>query len=65
LRKFENVNTGMVLNEQELDELHTREYETMWNDKTHQLVDEFDTKEDFIKYMQERDVDTDFVEIEE
>lgn len=60
--KFKNVNTGVVLTGEELKELHLREYNEMWENKIG-LADEFETKEEFITYMKENDIDGDFEEI--
>ncbi|MFB9761426.1 hypothetical protein [Ectobacillus funiculus] len=67
MRRYRNVNTGAILTEQELHELHLREYEEMWgkikdNLEHHALQNK---KEDFITYMFENDLDFDFEEIEE
>jgi hypothetical protein len=67
MRKFKNVNTGLILTENELDALNLREYTTEWNDENPSLtVQEFKEEglslNDYIKHRSERGADTeDFV----
>lgn len=69
MRKFKNVNSGKILTEKELNELHLKEYTEMWELELTPVA--IDMKEDgkplkdFIEYMKNNDSDNDFVEIEE
>ncbi|KFN11938.1 hypothetical protein [Bacillus pseudomycoides] len=65
MRKFKNVHTGYVLTEVEYNELLEREYKEMYQQKLDPVTEEFETEEEFIAWMKERDVDTDFEEVEE
>lgn len=67
MKRYRNVNTGAILTEQELHELHLSEYEEMWGKIKDNLENHAfqSKKEDFITYMIENDLDFDFEEIEE
>ena len=62
MRYFKNADTGAVVTEKELDAMHLREWAEMWEGQLNG-ADEFETKEEFIAYMEKRDSDTAFVEV--
>jgi len=61
MRYFKNADTGTILTEKELDAMHLREWAEMWEDQSNG-ADEFETKEEFIAYMEKRDSDVAFDE---
>lgn len=64
MKHFKNVHTGNVLTEVEYNEMLEREYKEMYQQKSHPAAEECETEEEFILYMKERDVDTDYGEVE-
>lgn len=67
--KFRNVNTNEILTGEELESMHLREYKDMWENDLNIQVEEFKedgkTFEEYVKYMKQNDIDTDFEVIEE
>jgi len=61
MRYFKNADTGAIVSEKELDTMHIKEWVEMWGDQSNG-ADEFETKEEFIAYMKERDYDVAFSE---
>jgi len=61
MRYFKNADTGAIVSEKELDTMHIKEWSRMWKEQTNG-ADEFETKEDFITYIEKRDIDTAFDE---
>ena len=63
MKIYKNINTGVVIDAQELYELHLREYKEMWENQSG-VAEDFKSEDAFIKYMLDNDMDNDFVEVE-
>lgn len=72
MRKFKNINTGVVLTEKEYNDLLTREYTELYNQNEESMdmetysckYEENMSLEQFIEYKRQHEVDSDFIEVE-